>query len=137
MARTQEEILEDIASSLKSQGLKTPTGGTGGTTSAPVPTGTGVITGLIEDLGKLRQGASATGTVLGDIAGVLGKVWAPLGALGTQQVQALQGTVGSMNQLNQQGVNFGQNIANFNEKLANAGTTPEKFTQIMSTVGPR
>jgi hypothetical protein len=137
MARTQEEILEDIASSLKSQGLKTPTSPTGGTTSGPVPTGTGVITGLIEDLAKLRQGASATGTVLGDIAGVLGKVWAPLGALGTQQVQALQGTVGSMNQLNQQGVNFGQNIANFNEKLANAGTTPEKFTQIMSTVGPR
>jgi len=111
-------------------------GGTGSGTAA-APAASGVVSGLVEDLAKLRNGASATGTVLNDIAGVLGKVWAPLGALGSQQVQALQGTVGSMNQLNQQGVNFGQNIANFNEKLANAGTTPEKFTQIMSTVGPR
>lgn len=139
MAKTVEELLEENNRLLSGVLNKVPSGsGTGGAAGGgAVPTGGGVITGLIEDLGKLRQGASATGTVLGDIAGVLGKVWAPLGALGTQQVQALQGTVGSMNQLNQQGVNFGQNIANFNEKLANAGTTPEKFTQIMSTVGPR
>lgn len=140
MAKTTEELLAEISETLKSQGGKTTGGGGGGGGDSGKfagASGSGVVSGLIEDLAKLRNGASATGTVLNDIAGVLGKVWAPLGALGTQQVQALQGTVGSMNQLNQQGVNFGQNIANFNEKLANAGTTPEKFTQIMSTVGPR
>jgi hypothetical protein len=133
---SQEELLGQILEQLKSQGVKS----TSSPGIAPATAGgatTGIVSGLIEDLAKVRQGASATGTVLNDIAGVLGKVWAPLGALGSQQVQALQGTVSSMGVLNQQGVNFGQNIANFNDKLATAGVTPEKFTQIMSTVGPR
>ena len=130
-----DKMADAIASAIGRKASPTSSQGIAPATAGSATTG--IVGGLVEDLAKVRQGASATGSVLNDIAGILGKVWAPLGALGGQQVQALQGTVSSMNVLNQQGVNFGQNIENFNAKLANAGVTPEKFTQIMQTVGPR
>lgn len=129
-----KELLQAQASSIG--GYMKGGGGTpgGGGTGSPA---TGVISGLIEDFGKLRNGASATSTVLTGIAGTLGRVYEPFGAMAGQVKENLMGTVAGLSAAQMQGASFGNNIGEYSKKLEMAGTTPEKFTQMWSQIGPR
>lgn len=108
--------------------------GGGGASGAP---SAGFFTGVVDGLSKVRNGASASGEGLNSLAGIISKVSAPLGAAAAQQAQAIQATRGSMNDLNQQGANFGGNISKFNKSLADAGSTPESFVKQFQAAGGR